>query len=310
MRFDEAIARFHDYLEAEKGASVHTRAAYVADLTQFAVFLREDRGGKPEEPLPEVEIVDRTAIRAFLGRLHRRAKPATVARKLASIRSLFRFLGREEIVPSNPGEEIATPKVPRKLPTVLSVDEVFALLETPPDTNAGGLRDRAWLELLYSTGMRVSELAGLSLEDVDLSERIVRIRGKGKKERIGTVGSRAVEALGRWLEAREGVRAGFPAADGRALFLNLRDGGRLSARSMRTLLNRWVLQCGVLRRVSPHSLRHTFATHLLDMGADLRSIQELLGHTMLSTTQRYTHVSAAHLERVYDGAHPRARSRR
>lgn len=304
MTFDDAIRSFGDYLQGEKGVSKHTLSAYRADLAQFAAFLQDEQKGS----VPQVEAVDRIAIRAFLGRLHRKAKPATVARKLASIRSLFRYLGREEIVPTNPGEEIASPKIPRKLPSVLSVDEIFALLEMPGQNGAGALRDCAWMELLYSTGMRVSELAGLDVADLDFLERIVRIRGKGKKERIGPVGSRAMEAIQRWLDARNGVRAQYPGGDPRALFLNLRDGGRLSDRSMRTLLNRYVLKCGVMRRVSPHSLRHTFATHLLDAGADLRGIQELLGHTQLSTTQRYTHVSAAQLARVYDSAHPRAKA--
>ena len=304
MTFDEAIARFRDHLEGERGASEHTVAAYLSDLAQFTSFLSDEEAGPP----PPVESVDRARIRAFLGRLHRRAKPATVARKLASIRTFYGFLGREDVVPKNPGEEIATPKIPRKLPTVLPVDDVFALLETPPDDTPAGLRDRAWLEVLYSTGMRVSELVGLSLADVDLPERIVRIRGKGKKERLGTLGSRAVEALERWLEARETVRAATATRSAEhAVFLNLR-GGRLTSRSVRALLHRWVVRCGIRRRVSPHALRHTFATHLLDAGADLRGIQELLGHEQLSTTQRYTHVSTSHLQKVYDAAHPRARA--
>lgn len=303
MTFDEAIARFRDHLQAEKGASEHTLAAYLADLGQLVAFLA---GDGPDAVAPPVESVDRTQIRAFLGRLHRKAKPATVARKLASIRSLYRFLGREDVVPKNPGEEIATPKIPRKLPNVLPVDDVFALLETPSATTVGGRRDRAWLEVLYATGMRVSELTGLSLGDIDLAERMVHIRGKGKKERLGPLGTRAVDALERWLEARDGVRAAFAGGDGgTALFLNLR-GGRLTARSVRSLLNRYVTACGIRRRVSPHALRHTFATHLLDAGADLRAIQELLGHSQLATTQRYTHVSSAHLQKVYDAAHPRA----
>lgn len=302
MTFDDAITRFRDHLVAEKASSEHTVAAYLSDLGQFAEFLADGDGKSP----PPVESVDRTQIRAFLGRLHRSAKPATIARKLSSIRALYRFLGREEVVPKNPGEEIATPKIPKKLPTVLPVDEIFALLETPPADTVAGMRDRAWLEMLYSTGMRVSELTGLSLADVDLPERMVQIRGKGKKERLGTLGTRAVEALETWLVARESVRAAS-ATDRRALFLNLR-GGRLTARSVRSLLNRWVSACGIRRRVSPHSLRHTFATHLLDMGADLRSIQELLGHAKLSTTQRYTQVSSEHLQKVYDASHPRAKT--
>lgn len=303
MTFPEAITRFREYLAGERGASEHTLDAYVSDLEQLAEFVKEESGVEPR-----VDVVDKRTIRAFLGRLHRRSKPATVARKLASIRSLYRFLGREEVVPANPGEQVATPKVPRKLPTVLSVDEMFALLETPPADKTGGIRDRAWMELLYSTGMRVSELAALSLTDVDLRERIARVRGKGKKERLSPFGTRAGESVARWLDARTALRAArFPSADPKALWLNLRDGGRLTSRAMRMLLNRWVIECGVLRRVSPHAIRHTFATHLLDMGADLRSIQELLGHASLSTTQRYTHVTTEQLVRVYDAAHPRAK---
>ncbi len=304
MTFPEAIARFRDYLAGERGASEHTLDAYLSDLEQLGEFVKEETAREPN-----VEDVDKQTIRAFLGRLHRKSKPATIARKLASIRSLYRFLGREDVVPSNPGEEVATPKVPRKLPTVLSVDEMFALLETPPEDTPGGIRDRAWMEILYSTGMRVSELAGLSLADVDMKERLARVRGKGKKERVAPFGTRAAESLAAWLEARVELRAKFPQSDAKAVWLNLRDGGRLTPRAMRMLLNKWITQCGVMRRVSPHAIRHTFATHLLDMGADLRSIQELLGHTNLSTTQRYTHVTTEQLVRVYDEAHPRAKSR-
>jgi integrase/recombinase XerC len=305
VNFEKAIAGFRDYLEGERGASEHTLIAYLADLNQFAEFLAEE-----QKATPQVEAVDRLAIRAFLGRLHRQAKPATVARKLSSIRSLFRWLGREEIVPTNPGEEVATPKVPRKLPTVLSVDDMFALMEMPPEEEPGGLRDRAWLELFYSTGMRVSEMSGLNVADVDLAEGLVAIRGKGKKERVSPLGGRAGEAVARWLPVRQKMAAHFPGADGKALFLNLRDGGRLTARGLRGLLNKWIVRCGILRKVSPHSLRHTFATHLLDAGADLRAIQELLGHENLSTTQRYTQVSTAKIIEVYDQSHPRAHKAR
>ena len=304
MTFEAAILRFREYLEGERGASEHTIAAYMADLRQFTEFVATEKG-----PTAPVESVDRLTIRAFLGRLHRGSKPATLARKLSSIRSLFRFLGREEIVPANPGEEISTPKVPRKLPTVLSVDDMFALLETPPASEPGGLRDRAWLELFYSTGMRVSELAGLDVADVDLVEGLVRIRGKGKKERISPLGTRASAAIEAWLDGRVALRARFPGADPRALFLNLRDGGRLTPHSLRSLISKWIVKCGILRKVSPHALRHTFATHLLDAGADLRAIQELLGHENLSTTQRYTQVSTQKMIEVYDSAHPRARAK-
>lgn len=301
MTLAEAIDSFRDHLDGERGASVHTRAAYLSDLRQFEAFLKKD--GRDAD----VTRIDRLAIRAFLGGIHRASKPATIARKLSSIRSLFRYLGREEIVPENPGEEIATPKVPRKLPTVLTVDDMFALLETPPVGDPGGVRDRAWLELLYSTGMRVSELSGLDLADLDLRERMVRIRGKGKKERLSPFGERARDAVAAWIDSRDEVRARFPGSDPKALFLNLRGGGRLSPRGVRLLLRKWILKCGILRRVSPHAIRHTFATHLLDMGADLRAIQELLGHESLSTTQRYTHVSSEKMIAVYDAAHPRAR---
>ncbi|HVO29522.1 MAG TPA: tyrosine recombinase XerC [bacterium] len=303
MTLDDAIARFRDYLEGERGVSEHTLSAYLSDLGQFRDFLVKEKGESFA-----VESVDRLAIRAFLGRLHRNAKPATISRKLSSIRALFRYLGREEVVPSNPGEEIATPKVPRKLPTVLSVDDMFALLETPPP-DVGGTRDRAWLELLYATGMRVAELAKLDLADIDLSEGLVRLRGKGKKERVSPVGERAIEAVRAWLPVRDELAARFPTADRKALFLNLREGGRLTTRAYRQLLKKWIAKCGILRRVSPHALRHTFATHLLDMGADLRAIQELLGHENLSTTQRYTQVSAEKMVAVYDAAHPRAHAK-
>jgi len=300
---EDEIASFLSYLAHVERASPHTVRGYGGDLRQLAAFAAAYDPGRDLTAFTPLD------LRHFFVYLREGGVgPRSLARKLSSIRALFRFLGREEVVPANPGEEIATPKIPRKLPTVLSVDDMFALLETPPEGEPGGLRDRAWLELFYSTGMRVSELAGLDVADVDLTEGLVRIRGKGKKERVSPLGERAGEAITAWLDARVALRARFPGADPRALFLNLRDGGRLTPRSLRSLLGKWIVKCGILRKVSPHALRHTFATHLLDAGADLRAIQELLGHENLSTTQRYTQVSTQKMVEVYDAAHPRARA--
>lgn len=307
MKLRDGIEAFLEYLRTARGASEHTLDAYGRDLNQFYEFLTaEGLAGDP----PEVARVDRLAIRAFLGALHAREYQATtLGRKLAAIRSFFKFMRREKRIEVNPSDDIATPKTPKRLPSVLSIDDVLALLATPDETTPAGRRDRAWLEVLYSTGLRVSELVGMNVADLDAAERILTVRGKGKKERIVPVGRSALEALEQyhgdrvaWLEAAG--RRGKP-SDPHAIWLNTR-GRRLSARSVRRLLNRYVTECALLRKISPHTLRHTFATHLLDQGADLRGIQELLGHAQLSTTQRYTQVSLDKLHEVYDKSHPRS----
>jgi integrase/recombinase XerC len=287
-----AVEQFLRSLAVERGASPHTLRSYRADLTDCAAFLAAGRLG----PLVGA---DARTLRAYLAALHERGLARTsIARRLAALRSFFRFLMRRGRASANPARDVSTPKLPRKLPAYLPIDESEALLRVAPPPTAGGVRDRAILELFYATGIRVAELAGLDVEDLDLREGAVRVLGKGRKERIVPVGRKAVEALRAYL-ARDGERESGP------VFLNGR-GGRLTVRSVHRIVRARARAAGLHRRVSPHTLRHTFATHLLDAGADLRLIQELLGHARLGTTQKYTHVSTDRLMKVYDSAHPRA----
>jgi len=298
-----ALERFLAHLEAERRASPHTLRAYRADLAQFAASLAE-QGVAPAEATP-------AAVRAFLARAAGTAGPVSLARKLSALRALYRWLVRVGLAAANPARAVASPKQPRRLPEVLPEEEVAALVEAPGADGPLALRDRAALELLYASGLRVAELVGLDTGDLDLAQGLVRVMGKRRKERIVPVGRPAREALARYLaEARPGLAARPGARGGRGrepLFLNHR-GGRLTARSVARQLDRWVRAAGLPRHVHPHVLRHCFATHLLGNGADLRGIQELLGHASLSTTQRYTHLDWKRLADVYDRAHPRARS--
>ena len=261
-------------------------------------------------PTGKIEMgkVDRMAIRKYLSFLHRKIKKSSIARKLSTLRSFFKYLVREQLASSNPAKIVSTPKVEKPLPTTLTVDEVFRLIDSPENRSekllsnaprARKSRDRAILELLYSSGLRVGELVGLNLNHLDLDLGIVKVMGKGRKERIVPVGEKAVDALKAFLEERGVIRGEAP------LFLNPR-GGRLTARSVGRLIKKYTRRSGIFRKVSPHSLRHTFATHLLDAGADIREIQEMLGHASLSTTQRYIHLSVGKLMEVYDKAHPRS----
>jgi integrase/recombinase XerC len=318
----EAIAEFLGYLRAERDASAHTLRNYQSDLEQFLTFVRE-RTGAAGAPRPDA--VDHLTVRGFLAWLHgRRASRATVARKLAALRSFFRYLCREGRVKANPAELVRGPRLPVRATPHLNVDEAFQLLAAParrPGAEAASqgaeaaqllrIRDRAILEVFYGAGLRIGELVGLDLPDVDLAEGVARVRGKGRKERVVPVGGKAVEALGEYLAVRERLRAGRPVPGGEraALFLNHR-GGRLTTRGVSQIVLRYLLGSGVGKKVTPHGLRHSFATHLLDAGADLRAIQELLGHARLATTQRYTHVGLDQMLSVYDRAHPRARAGR
>ncbi len=297
---ERQIERFLESLAAERGVSPHTRAAYGRDLAQFRAFLGREGYGS------DVLAVDARTIRAYLAGLHRAGvAPSTAARKLACLRSFFRFLCRRGVLEVNPARLVATPRQVKPLACHLTVDEVDHLLAAVGAADARGRRDRAIFELIYAAGLRIAELTGLDLDDVDLVEGLVRVRGKGNKERIVPIGSRAVAALrahlgGRARPVREGVG---PAPQ--ALFPNGR-GGRLTPRAVQQALVRYLAAAGLGRKITPHGLRHSFATHLLDAGADLRAIQELLGHARLSTTQRYTHVGIGALMQVYDKAHPRA----
>jgi integrase/recombinase XerC len=297
----DTIDRFIDYIALERGASPHTCRAYRKDLELFTVFLEE------QELPSDVTKIDYLTIRLYLGHLYqaKRIKRASVVRKLATLRTFFRYLKREGIVGKNPAKMVAIPKGGKDLPHALTVDEAFRLLDVPDATGPLGIRDRAILEFLYSSGLRVGELTSLSLHDLDLGEGMVRVMGKGGKERMVPIGSKAIEALKSYL-ARRGELMEKGKSAPAYLFLNHR-GGRLTARSVGRMIKRYLLQGGIVKETSPHTFRHSFATHLLDAGADLRGIQELLGHASLSTTQKYTHVSSAKLMEVYDRTHPRAR---
>jgi integrase/recombinase XerC len=289
------MAAFLRHLDRERNASPHTLRAYGEDLAQFRAYLAEELGRQPRP-----RDVDHLLIRGFLARLHRDGKSrASTARKLATLRTFFRFLAREGIVKRNPARPLASPRLERRLPTRLSEAEVEAILAMPGDADPA-LRARAILELLYGTGIRCGELVGLDLDALDMAGGLVRVLGKGSKERIVPFGRGAREALRRYLPARARARPRTP-----ALFVNAR-GGRLTDRSVRNILRARLLTAALRQRVSPHTLRHAFATHLLERGADLRAIQELLGHSSLSTTQRYTHVDARHILDIYRKTHPRA----
>jgi integrase/recombinase XerC len=287
----DAPAAFLRYLAVEKAASPHTLKSYGHDLRQFEDFLRSERL-RPSDLTPR-------HVRGFLVSLHARGlDPASIARKLACVRSWLRFLVRRGVLERNPAREVQSPRVPRKLASFLPVDEAHDLMEAGDRTQP---RDVAILELLYASGLRVSELTSLDVDDVDRDARTVRVLGKGRKERIVPYGGKAARALETWLARRGGTRG--------PLFLSAR-GTRMQPRAVYGVVRAAARRAGIVRKVSPHTLRHSFATHLLDGGADLRAIQELLGHSRLSTTQRYTHVGAEQLVKVYEAAHPRARARR
>ncbi len=300
-------ARFVRALEVERRLAPRSVIAYERDLRGLAEFLRHHERG----PMTLVE-ADRAALRDHLSALDEHDAPSTIARKLSSIRSFYRFLQREGGRDDDPAATLRSPKQPRKIPTVLSADDTTRLIERPKADTPLGLRDRALLELLYGAGLRVSEAVALDLGDVELEERQVRVRaGKGQKDRVVPICEPALRAIRRWLRLRPELAARAAATrpgDLGALFLNCH-GGRLSVRAVRTLVGRHGLGAGVVSSVHPHALRHSYATHLLDGGAELRHIQELLGHASLGTTERYTRVSLARLAEVYDDAHPRSRRR-
>ncbi len=290
-----AVQAFLEHLGAERNAAAHTLRAYAQDLEQFTVHLRATLG---REPRPHD--VDHLAIRSFLASQHRRGlKKVSAARRLSALRTFFSFLCREGVLTANPARLLLAPRVEKRVPVPLEEREVNAVLDVPGADDAQ-LRARALLELLYATGVRCAELVGLDVAQLDFEERTVRVLGKGSKERIVPFGRVAARALQAWLPARLRLRPRTA-----ALFVNAR-GGRLSDRSVRTILTREVERTLLARHASPHTLRHSFATHLLERGADLRAIQELLGHASLSTTQRYTHVNTRHLLEIYRKAHPRA----
>lgn len=291
------IDAFCRYLDTERNVSPHTLKAYRTDLEMFMGFVRAEQGEDAA-----VEAVTHLTVRRYLAILHRKLKKSTSGRKLAAIRSFYRYLTREGKVRKNPAELVSTPKKEKKVPFHLDIDEVTALVTAPGGTDLLSLRDRAILETLYSSGLRVSELTGLDVGGVDLDQGLVRVLGKGGKERIVPLGSHASLAISDYLAVRNHTQPDEP------FIVNSR-GGRLTSRSVGRIVDKHILKIAAMKKISPHTLRHTFATHLLEGGADLRSIQELLGHASLSTTQKYTHVSIDRLMEVYDKAHPKARKK-
>jgi integrase/recombinase XerC len=292
-----AIKRFLRYLDVERDVSAHTVKGYREDLESLADYLADDQG-RPPRPAG----ISPLDLRQYVSDLHAAGYArSSISRRLASLRSFFRFAQREGTVDSNPAKPLRNPRKQRALPHFLTSEEVERLLLAPDTSGKMGARDLAILETMYSTGVRVSELVGMNVQDLDLAEGVARIRGKGKRERFAPIGSFAVGAIEHWLETR---------ADGELdrqdpVFVN-RLGTRLSTRSVGRMLEKYIAQAGLDRRTTPHTLRHSFATHLLDRGADIRSVQELLGHRSLVTTQIYTHLTTATLRKAYEKAHPRA----
>ena len=303
----EYIDRFSDYLKYQRNASEHTLRNYISDLDQFYDYLcpRTAEGARTALNISEI---DHITIREYMATLYQaKRKKTSISRKLATLRTFFRFLCREQVLEMNPARLVSSPRLEKRLPKVISIDEVIKFVETPDAETELGKRDRAILELLYATGCRVSEVAGMNLEDIDFNHETIRVRGKGRKERFVPFGSKAKEALAKYIDVRGTLLAVAPEhkREHKAVFLNYQ-GTRITTRSIGRLVDKYCKECAMANNISPHSLRHSFATHLLSAGADLRAIQELLGHARLSTTQIYTHVSIDQLMQVYDKSHPRA----
>ncbi len=306
FKINDLIDLFIESLASERGYSDNTCRAYRRDIRGFAEYLAGSgavAGSETEDDCFPVDAVNVLIIRGYLGFLYKKNKKSTMARKLSALRTFFRYLFKRGIITDNPADSVLTPKQEQNIPSYLPIDEMFRLLDVVRTDTLAGLRDRAMFETIYSCGIRVSELAGMNKSDVDFVNSCIRVLGKGNKERIVPIGRKALEAVKAYLE-RLAAQNGISRNKDGPLFLNLRN-GRLTARSIARLLDKLVQECGLLTPVSPHVLRHTFATHMLDAGADLRVVQELLGHKSLSTTQRYTHVSMNRLMETYDKSHPR-----
>ncbi|MFC1829671.1 site-specific tyrosine recombinase/integron integrase [Thermodesulfobacteriota bacterium] len=306
--FKHMMNAFLESLSSEKGYSDNTCRAYRHDLEAFAAFASAKKSGQQDANTIRVGELDGLMVRRYLGFLHKKNKKSTIARKLSALRSFFRYLVKNGVIPDNPGDVVLTPKQEQTIPVYLPVDDMFRLLDSIKTDTLLNLRNRAIFETLYSSGIRVSELVGMNSRDVDFNQCVIRVRGKGRKERIVPIGGKALEAIRIYLEKlreKTGSRAleKYP-SEGSPLFLN-KNNGRLTARSIARILDELVKASGISVPVSPHALRHTFATHMLDAGADLRIVQELLGHKSLTTTQKYTHVSIDRLMETYDKAHPR-----
>jgi integrase/recombinase XerC len=303
------IENFLHHLKYERNASVHTLRNYESDLLQFYDYLAPADDAGLRRPVP-LDQIDHLTIREYMADLYeRKKKKSSIHRKVASLRTFFRFLCREGLLEVNPANLVSSPRVERQLPSHLTIEQMVRLIEMAETESVLGKRDRAMLELLYASGLRVSELVGLSLVDVDFAHQSVRVKGKGRKVRIVPFGDHARAALHDYLGVRGQLLVGAEAdperLDPQALFLNYQ-GTRITTRSVGRMIDKYSRQCADLHRISPHSLRHSFATHMLDAGADLRAIQELLGHARLSTTQQYTHISMDKLMEVYDRTHPKA----
>lgn len=291
------IEKFKAYLNTEKNFSQHTLINYAKDLQDLFSFL--------ELNSTKIENTTQQILKQYLTVLYdKNYQKSTIARKLSSIRTFFKFLYREQLIKFNPASFLLTPKLSHKLPEFLDIREIMELLDTKGSDDILSYRDKAILEVLYSTGIRVSELTNLNVEDIDFIGGTVKVRGKGKKERIVPLGSKAIEALNIYESAKKQINI-RPFSINYAVFMN-KNAKRLTDRSVRRIIDKWIKKSSILKHISPHTLRHSFATHLLDNGADLRSVQELLGHANLSTTQRYLHVTTESLKRVYKKAHPRA----
>lgn len=301
---DDLIRDFQTYLTTERNVSEHTRMAYIKDVEEYAEFLQKNNF---IDNIDGILNVAADTVRAYLGYLFRRkVKKVTVNRKISSLRSFYKFLIRSGKTKNNPAGMIQSSKTEKYMPNFLSVDEMFELLQAWNDTSTAGLRNRAMLELFYSSGLRLGELAGLNVMDLDFDQALVKVRGKGRKERIVPVGAPARKVLQEYLaKTREVRKKNSEDVFNSPLFLNLR-GARITARSIARIVDEATKKSKIGRKISPHALRHTFATHLLNAGADLRSIQELLGHESLSTTQKYTAVNINRMMEIYDKAHPRA----
>jgi len=300
----DPIEQYGAYLRAERNVSPHTLKGYLSDLRQFSEFLINEGVGGGEGVETALRQVDAPMVRAYLGTLARVCRKSSIGRKLAALKGFFRYLVREQLIVRDPLFGFATPKQEKPLPAFLSVDDVFRLLGGVQGVGAPELRDRAILEVFYSTGVRASELVGLNWGDIDFQLGIIRVIGKGSKERIIPIGAVALQALEAY-RTEQGRKWGCTAKGKAPVFLNQR-GFRITTRSVARIVEKYLRATGIQVRMGPHGLRHTFATHLLNSGADLRVIQELLGHASLSTTQRYTHVNLDQLTAVYDRAHPRA----
>lgn len=305
---EREIENFGNYMEIERGLSPHTRINYLADVRQFKLFLDTNNISIKKNDTSDEINIDYIVIRAYLGALYReKLKKVTVARKVTALRTFFDYLQRKGKIKANPAKMVQAPKIEKYIPVFLSVDEMFSLLDAESIPTAIGLRDKAIIELFYSSGIRLSELVGLNMGDIDFHQGLIKVRGKGKKERIVPVGVKALTAITAYIEKRYEISKRNVDNDSEGpIFLSTR-GSRLTTRSVARILDKLVMLSGLGRKISPHTLRHTFATHMMESGADLRAIQEFLGHESLSTTQKYTSVTVGRLLEIYDKAHPKAK---